>query len=142
MVYLPSEGVTVPDQKRNKIRFTESRGQKKVCFVGDKPRATGQIQVERAWKGSGKPVRGFRGSGSTGSQPVKASARVTRHFNFSFDPMIIGEVKHYNFSELQAITYSKTDLLAWLHEKRIATGSVTVTCIMMDGMSLNPWSSS
>ncbi|MCD9642569.1 hypothetical protein HAX54_029442 [Datura stramonium] len=43
-------------------------------------RATGQIQVERAWKGSGKLVRGFRGSGSTGSQPVKVSARVTRQW--------------------------------------------------------------
>ncbi|MCE5167428.1 hypothetical protein HAX54_001664, partial [Datura stramonium] len=73
-------GVTVPDQKRNKIWFTESRGQKKVRFVGDKPRAIGQIQVERAWKGSGKPVRGFCGSGSTDSQPVKASARVTRQW--------------------------------------------------------------
>ncbi|MCD7452288.1 hypothetical protein HAX54_016120 [Datura stramonium] len=80
MVYLLFDGVTVPDQKRNKIRFTESRGQKKVCFAGDKPRATGQIQVERAWKGSGKLVRGFRGRGSTDSQPVKASARVTRQW--------------------------------------------------------------
>ncbi|MCE3214882.1 hypothetical protein HAX54_000203, partial [Datura stramonium] len=78
MVYLLSEGVTVPDQKRNKIRFTESRGQKEVRFARYKPRATGQIQVERYWKGSGKPVRDFRGSGSTGSQLVKASARVTR----------------------------------------------------------------
>ncbi|MCD9638967.1 hypothetical protein HAX54_023190, partial [Datura stramonium] len=69
MVYLPSERVTVLDQKRNKIRFTESRGQKKVRFAGDKPRSTGQIQVERTWKVSGKPVRGFRGSGSTDSQP-------------------------------------------------------------------------
>ena len=33
MVSLPSEGVTVPVQKKTKIRFTESRGQKKVCFV-------------------------------------------------------------------------------------------------------------
>ncbi|MCD7463723.1 hypothetical protein HAX54_051228 [Datura stramonium] len=80
MVYLPSEGVTVPDQKKNKIQFTESRGQKKVHFAGNKPRATGQIQVQCAWKGSGKLVRGFRGSGSTGV-PVKASARVTRHSN-------------------------------------------------------------
>ncbi|MCE5167566.1 hypothetical protein HAX54_010621, partial [Datura stramonium] len=80
MVYLPSEGVTAPDQKRNKIRFTESRGKKKIRFAGDKPRATGKIQVERAWKGLGKPVRGFRGSGSTGSQPVKASTRVTRQW--------------------------------------------------------------
>ncbi|MCD7471280.1 hypothetical protein HAX54_011615 [Datura stramonium] len=52
MVYLPSEGVTVPDQKRNKIRFTKSR----------------------------KPVRGFRGNGSTDSQPVEALARVTRQW--------------------------------------------------------------
>ncbi|MCD7460667.1 hypothetical protein HAX54_044081, partial [Datura stramonium] len=42
--------------------------------------ATGQIQVERAWKGSGKSVRDFRGSGSTGSQLVKASARVIRQW--------------------------------------------------------------
>ncbi|MCE2055812.1 hypothetical protein HAX54_043475 [Datura stramonium] len=59
MVYLLSEGVTVLDQKRNKIRFTESREQKKVRFAGDKLIATGQIQVERAWKGSSKPVRVF-----------------------------------------------------------------------------------
>ncbi|MCE5167186.1 hypothetical protein HAX54_041675, partial [Datura stramonium] len=53
---------------------------KKVRFAGDKPRATSQIQVERAWNGSGKQVRDFRGSGSTDSQPVKASARVTRQW--------------------------------------------------------------
>ncbi|MCE5167608.1 hypothetical protein HAX54_012914, partial [Datura stramonium] len=49
-------------------------------FCRRKPRATSQIQVKRAWKGSGKPVRGFHGSGSTDSQPVKASARVTRQW--------------------------------------------------------------
>ena len=31
-VGLPSEGVTVPVQKRNKVRFTESHGQKRVTF--------------------------------------------------------------------------------------------------------------
>ncbi|KAJ0846181.1 putative RNA-directed DNA polymerase [Helianthus annuus] len=74
MVSLPSEGVTVPVQKKTKIRFTESRGQERVCFADGKPRATGQIQDERAGKGSVKPVRGIRGSGSTGH----ASVRVTR----------------------------------------------------------------
>lgn len=74
MVSLPSEGVTVPVQKKTKVRFTESRGQKKVCFADGKPRVTGQIQVECARKGSVKPVRGIHGSGSTGC----ASVRVTR----------------------------------------------------------------
>ena len=61
-----SEGVTILVQKINKVRFTESRGQKRVVFTREKPRATGQIQDERAWKGSGRPVRGTCGSGSTG----------------------------------------------------------------------------
>ena len=69
-----SEGVTIPVQKINKVRFTESRGQKRVVFTREKPRATGQIQDERAWKGSGRPVRGTYGSGSTG----RASAEVPR----------------------------------------------------------------
>ncbi|MCE3216741.1 hypothetical protein HAX54_007881 [Datura stramonium] len=61
MVYLPSEGVIVPIQKRNKIRFTEPRGRKKVRFVGDKPRAAGlDHTVERALKGSCKPHVDFR----------------------------------------------------------------------------------
>ena len=50
MVSLSSEGVTDPVQKKTKVRFTESSGQKKVCFAGDKYRATCQIQVERARK--------------------------------------------------------------------------------------------
>ncbi|KAJ0824572.1 putative RNA-directed DNA polymerase [Helianthus annuus] len=74
MVSLPSEGVTVPVQKKTKIRFTGSHGQKKVCFADGKPRATGQIQDERAGKGLVKPVRGIRGSGST----RRASIRMTR----------------------------------------------------------------
>jgi hypothetical protein len=65
MVRLPSEGVTVPVQKINKVWFTESGEQKRVTFASGKPRATGKIQVERAWKGSEKPVREFRSSGST-----------------------------------------------------------------------------
>jgi len=65
MVELLSEGVTVPVQKINKVRFTESRGQKRVVFTREKPRATGQIQDERAWKGSGRRVRGTY-SGSMG----------------------------------------------------------------------------
>jgi len=40
---LPSEGVTIPVQKINKVRFTESRGQKRVVFTREKLRATGQI---------------------------------------------------------------------------------------------------
>ena len=69
-----SKGVTIPVQKINKVRFTESRGQKRVVFTREKPRATGQIQDERAWKGSGRPVRGTCGNGSTGC----ASAEVPR----------------------------------------------------------------
>ena len=41
-----SEGVAIPVQKINKVRFTESRGQKRVVFIREKPRATGQIQDE------------------------------------------------------------------------------------------------
>ena len=40
MVELPSEGVTVPVRKINKVRFTESRGQKRVVFTREKPKAT------------------------------------------------------------------------------------------------------
>jgi len=46
-----SEGVTIPIQKINKVWFTESCGEKRVVFIREKPRATGQIQDERAWKG-------------------------------------------------------------------------------------------
>ncbi|VFQ70407.1 unnamed protein product [Cuscuta campestris] len=51
MVELPSEEVTVPIKKRNEVRFTESRGQKKVVYARKKPRAKGQTQDERARKG-------------------------------------------------------------------------------------------
>ncbi|KAL4580716.1 hypothetical protein LXL04_016918 [Taraxacum kok-saghyz] len=74
MVSLPSEGVTVSEQKKNKIRFIESRGQMKVCFADGKPRVTGQIQIERVWNGSGKPVKGINSSGSKGC----TSARIPR----------------------------------------------------------------
>ncbi|MCE3050258.1 hypothetical protein HAX54_046761 [Datura stramonium] len=143
---------------------------------------------------------------------------LTNCFDFSIEPMIIGEVKHYSFSDSQGITNFKNgeeiqetllgrlfhgsideielltdeksnthpnlvklygycfdrrlaaiydeklttvlsnmiladsfgwderlkvetqlvELLAWLNEKRIAVGSVTAACIMMDGVSLNP----
>ena len=46
MVGLPSEGVTIPVQKINKVRFTKSCGQKRIVFTREKPRATGQIQDE------------------------------------------------------------------------------------------------
>jgi len=46
MVGLPSEGVTIPVQKINKVWLTESRGQKRVVFTREKPGATGQIQDE------------------------------------------------------------------------------------------------
>ncbi|VFQ68683.1 unnamed protein product [Cuscuta campestris] len=58
MVKLPSEGVTVSVQKRNKVQFTESRGQNKVVYAREKPRATGQTRDERARKGLRGPVRG------------------------------------------------------------------------------------
>jgi len=70
-----SKGVTIPVQKINKVRFTESRGQKRVVFTREKPRATGQIQDERAWKGSGRPVRGTYDSGSTGRASVEVPRR-------------------------------------------------------------------
>lgn len=74
MVSLPSEGVTVPVQKKTKVRFIESRRQKKVCFADGKPRVTGQIQVERVWNGSEIPVKGIHSSGSKGC----VSARIPR----------------------------------------------------------------
>jgi len=74
MVGLPSDGVTFPARKINKVRFTKSRGKKRVVFTREKLKATGQIQDERAWKGSGRPVRGTYGSGSTG----RASTEVPR----------------------------------------------------------------
>jgi len=54
-----------------KVRFTEFRGQKRVVFTREKPRATGQIQDERAWKGSSRLVKGTYGSGSTGRASVE-----------------------------------------------------------------------
>jgi len=62
MVRLAFEGVIVPVQKINKVWFTESRGQKRVVFTREKPIAKGQIQDERAWKGSCRPVRCTYGS--------------------------------------------------------------------------------
>ncbi|VFQ99810.1 unnamed protein product [Cuscuta campestris] len=75
MVELPSEGVTVPVQKKNEVRFTESRGQNKVVCAREKPRATGQTQDERAWKGSRGPVRGICGSGSSRGASAKFPRR-------------------------------------------------------------------
>ena len=66
--------MTIPVQKIKKVRFTESCRQKRVVFTREKPGATSQIQDERAWKGSGRPVIGTCGSGSTSS----ASAEVLR----------------------------------------------------------------
>ena len=63
--------MTIPVQKINKVWFTKSRGQKRVVFTRKKPRAIGQIQDERAWKGSGRPVRGTCGSGSMGCASTK-----------------------------------------------------------------------
>jgi len=75
MVRLPSEGVIVPIRKINKVQFTESRGQKRVVFTRDKLIATGQIQDERAWKGSGRPIKGTYSSGSTGPAPIEVPKR-------------------------------------------------------------------
>ncbi|VFQ69269.1 unnamed protein product [Cuscuta campestris] len=75
MVELPSQGVTVPVQKRNKVRLTESRGQNKVVCAREKPRATGQTQDERAWKGSRGPIRGICGSGSSRGASAKLPRR-------------------------------------------------------------------
>jgi len=49
-------------------------GRRWLSLQERKPRATGQIQDERAWKGSSRPVRGTCGSGNTGC----ASAKVPR----------------------------------------------------------------
>ncbi|VFQ93187.1 unnamed protein product [Cuscuta campestris] len=82
MVELQSEGVTVLIQKRNKVWFTESRGQNKVVYAREKPRATGQTQDERARKGSRRPVRGIYGSGSSKGASANFPRRqwVTRKF--------------------------------------------------------------
>jgi len=64
MVRLPSERVTVSVQKINKVRFTKSRGQKRVVVTREKPIATGQIRDERAWKGLDRPIRGTYGNES------------------------------------------------------------------------------
>ena len=74
MVGLPYGGVTIPVQKINKVWITESRGQKRVVFTREKLRATSQIQDERAWKGSGRPVKSTYGSESMG----RASTEVPR----------------------------------------------------------------
>jgi len=41
-------------------------GRRGLSLQERNPKAIGQIQDERAWKGSGRPVRGTCGSGSTG----------------------------------------------------------------------------
>ena len=93
MVGLPSERVTIPVQKINKVRFTESHGQKRVVFTREKPKATGQIHDERAWKGSGRPVRGTYGSGSTG----RASAEVPRQQWVKGTSILVVETSPENF---------------------------------------------
>ncbi|VFQ69560.1 unnamed protein product [Cuscuta campestris] len=75
LVELPSEGVTAPVQKRNKVRFTESCGQNKVVYAREKPNATGQTRDERARKGSRSPVRGIYGSGSSRGASAKLPRR-------------------------------------------------------------------
>ncbi|KAD5803354.1 hypothetical protein E3N88_14714 [Mikania micrantha] len=60
---------------KNKVRFIESRGQKRVTFASEKPRAKVKIQNECAWKGSSKPVRGLRDSGSTGCVSARVHKR-------------------------------------------------------------------
>ncbi|VFQ60179.1 unnamed protein product [Cuscuta campestris] len=75
MVELPSEGVSVPVQKNNEVRFTESRGQNKVVCAREKPRATGQTQDERPWKGSRGSIRGICGSGSSRGASAKLPRR-------------------------------------------------------------------
>ena len=39
IVGLPSKGVIVPVRKINKVRFKESRGQKRVVFTREKPQS-------------------------------------------------------------------------------------------------------
>ncbi|VFQ87479.1 unnamed protein product [Cuscuta campestris] len=75
MVELAYEGVTIPVQKRNKVWFIESRGQNKVVYAREKPRATDQTQDERARKGSRRPVRGICGSGSSRGASAKFPRR-------------------------------------------------------------------
>ncbi|VFQ85624.1 unnamed protein product [Cuscuta campestris] len=75
LVELPSEGVTAPVHKRNKVRFTESRGQNNVVYAREKPRATGQTRDERARNGSRTQVRGIYGSGSSRGASAKLPRR-------------------------------------------------------------------
>ncbi|RAL39924.1 hypothetical protein DM860_008064 [Cuscuta australis] len=59
-------------EKREAVAFSiESRGQNKVVCAREKPRATGQTQDERAWKGLRGPVRGIYGSGSSKGASAK-----------------------------------------------------------------------
>ncbi|VFQ99657.1 unnamed protein product [Cuscuta campestris] len=48
---------------------------KKVVCAREKPRATGQTQDERAWKGSRGPVRGIYGNGSSRGASAKLHRR-------------------------------------------------------------------
>ena len=72
MVDMSSKGVDLFLVK-DKVRFTESRGQKKVRFASNKPRARVKIQDERARKV--KSVGGHRDSGITGRVSVTVLGR-------------------------------------------------------------------
>lgn len=75
-VSLASEDQNRSVLKKKEVRFTESRGQKKVRFAREKPRANVKIQDEQVRKV--KPVRGHCDSGSIGSKLVKASVTASR----------------------------------------------------------------
>ncbi|VFQ69540.1 unnamed protein product [Cuscuta campestris] len=64
MIELPYEGVTVQVQKRNKVRFIESRGQNKVIYAREKPRATGQIRMNERGKVQGGQSEVFMAVGA------------------------------------------------------------------------------
>ncbi|VFQ61406.1 unnamed protein product [Cuscuta campestris] len=62
-------------EKRNKVRFIESRGQNKVVYAREKPRATGQAKDERARKGSRRPAKGIYDGGSSRGSSAKFTRR-------------------------------------------------------------------
>ena len=72
MVDMPPKGMSLVSVK-DKVRFTESRGQKKVRFASNKPRARVKIQDERARKV--KLVGEHRDSGCTGRVSVTVPGR-------------------------------------------------------------------
>ncbi|MCD7471106.1 hypothetical protein HAX54_011393 [Datura stramonium] len=61
-------------------------------------------------------------------------------YGYCFDRRlaVVYDEDNFGWDEQMKVSTQLAVLLAWLHEKRIAVGSVTAACIMMDDVSLNP----